>query len=113
MAYVEKPSFTQPVPPHATVRTEKGERYACWTDRKGQKAVAPLLAGGKCQRTSPGRWYGVYPDHHGRQRKTPTSGSRTDALDAAIRLERQAWAVWEGRESPDQSAGKVRLLDWL
>lgn len=113
MAYVERPTFTQAVPPNATVRTEKGERYACWTDRKGQSVKALILPSGKCRRVVSNRWVGVYRNHLGKKEKTPPFGDRNHALKTAILLEQQARAVREGRAPVGRPAGKVMMVDVL
>jgi hypothetical protein len=56
MASAHRSTFTRAIPADAVVRVVNGVRSACWTDRKGQKVVAPIMDTGKCQRTAPGRW---------------------------------------------------------
>ena len=111
MASAERPTYTQPVPPGADVRTQGGERYACWTDRTGKAVRALILPSGKCRRTVPHRWVGVYRDHRGVKCKTPTFGDRAAALRAALDAERQAEAVREGRAAPGRAGGKELLRD--
>jgi integrase/recombinase XerD len=111
VASCERPTFTQAVPSGAAVRTEGGVRYACWTDRRGRAVRAVILPSGKCRRTVPGRWVGVYRDHRGVKRKTPTFGDRSVALRAALEAERAAAAVREGRAAPSRPAGKAHLVD--
>ena len=109
MASVERPTFTQAIPPHARLVTERGERYACWTDRTHKPVKALVLPSGKCRRVVPGRWVGVYRDHRGKKCKTRPFGDRSAALEAAIKLERKAKAVKEGRAAPDRPGGKELL----
>ena len=111
MPHVERPSFTQAVPPGADVRTEKGQRYAHWADRSGRAVKALVLPSGKCRRVVAGRWVGVYRDHAGKKCKTATFGDRSVALRAALDAERQAKAVREGRAIPGVAAGKAHLID--
>jgi hypothetical protein len=111
MASVEKPTFTQPVPRQAEVLADGDHLFACWTDRKGQPVRALILPTGKCRRTVPGRWVGVYRDHRGVKQKTPTFGNRSAALRAALDGERAAAAVRDGRARPGISGGKAFLLD--
>jgi len=115
MAYVERPTFTQPVPPHATVRMIDGEPHACWVDRLGKSVRALVLPNGRCRRTVPGRWIGRYRDANGKSAKTPPFGDRSAALDAAIRAEKHSRAVKEGRALPASSgrSGKVTLAEHL
>lgn len=113
MAHAERPTFTQTVPEHATIRTEKGERYAVWTDRKGAAVKALILPTGKCRRVVPGRWVGIYRDHTGKRRKTATFGDRSRALEVAIQLEKKGRAVREGRAEPDRPAGKILLAEMV
>jgi hypothetical protein len=111
--YVERPTFTQPVPAGAEIRTQGGHQYACWTDRAGKPVKALVLPTGRCRRTVPNRWVGVYRDHTGAKRKTPTFGDRAAALRAALEAERHAVAVKEGRATVGRPAagGKALLRD--
>lgn len=113
MAHVERPTFTQPVPADASFVTDKGKRYACWVDRKGNRVKALILASGKCRRAVPGRWVGRYRDHLGRKCKTEVFGDRNAALEIAIDKEKRARAVKEGRAEADAPSGKVLLADHL
>lgn len=110
MASVERPSFTQAIPPGATVRERDGERFACWTDRKGNRVEALVLPSGKCRRVVAARWVGIFRDHTGLKKKTPVFSTRGAALEAAIRGEQKGRAVREGRDLPEAAGGKLHLV---
>ncbi len=110
MASVERPTFTQVVPAEATIKEKGGQRFACWLDRKGQRVEALILPSGKCRRTAVGRWVGLFRDHTGVRKKTPTFGTRAAALSSAIDAEQKGRAVQEGRAIPDAPGGKLHLV---
>jgi integrase len=111
MASCERPTYTQAIPPRAILRTEAGERYACWTDRNGKAVRALVLPNGRCRRTVAGRWIGCYRDHGGIRRKTKPYGDRSAALAVALELEKKGRAVKDGRAMPEQPQGKAFLVD--
>lgn len=113
MAHVERPTFTQAVPPNATIRTIDGEPHACWPGRDGKQVRALILPNGRCRRTVSNKWVGRYRDHRGVKAQTPPFGDRNHALQTAILLEKQAQAIREGRATVGRTAGKVLLLDVL
>lgn len=115
MAYTERPAYTQPIPAGATIKTEGDEQFACWTDRSGRPVKAVVLPGGRCRRTVPGRWVGRFRDAAGKLCTTRPFGDRSAARDAAIRLEKNAKAVKEGRALPASAgrSGKVSLAEHL
>lgn len=57
MASTERLSYTQAIPAGASFTTDKGVRYAVWTDRGGRRVKARILEGqsGRCTRTVHGR----------------------------------------------------------
>jgi integrase/recombinase XerC len=111
MASTERMTYTQVIPPDATYRVEKDEQFACWTDRNGNRVKARVLATGRCSRTVAGRWKGVYRDNAGRKCKTTPYGDRSSALAEALRLERHAREVREGRAPADSPTGNVPMAD--
>ena len=115
MASVQRPTYTQAIPPAARRVTEGGQEYACWTDRLGQSVKALVLPGNRCRRTVPRKWVGLYRDARGKQQKTKVFGDRSLAMDTAIKLERHAQAVREGRASASSSAdpSRVHLIDFI
>lgn len=113
MASVQRPTYTQAVPATATIADEGGKQFAFWVDRLGKSVRAEVVAVGRCRRTVPGKWVGVYRDARGKQCKTRTFTNRATAMEAALQIEKHGREVRDGTRPATVPRGPVHLKDFI